>query len=243
MPQCDLTVTQTLSGSTRTDTIDLRKGAVFGRIGQRDGEVQNYTIRTPEGVTSGNYANLLAFRGTPDDIPSVRSAMNSGRLIDLHHLFAWNPMTFGRNLVSDVIDPMLAVGGPGATSSVFFYANNSSLSVTQVKSEALSSAKTSGEATNAASPNTILQGILTTVLPFNQKLDTLLTLVDSGKATKGELAFYHNLIGVFFNVQVPSIASNIKGVSADPTGAGITATRLALLRDLIPFSLPAATPF
>jgi hypothetical protein len=240
LPRCDLTVTQTFDGTNRKDTLDLRKGAVFARIGQREGEVQDYTIHTPEGTSSPNYPNMLAFRGSPDDVPGVRAALNSGRLIDPHRLLAWNPISFGPNLVSDVVNPIMAAGASGTnTSSMFFYTPSQSLSVGQVQSEVIATNKTSGEATNADNPNTILQNILTAVAPYNQKLTKLLYLVDSGTATKGELAFYHNLLSVYFTDQVPSIANNTKG----QTSTGITESRLALLRDLIPFKLPEATSF
>lgn len=242
MPETDLTVTQTFDGTHRTDRIDLEKGAVFGRVGKREGEVQDFTIHTPEGVSSGDCANLLAFRGSMADIPALRSAMNTGRLINPHRLFAWDPPALGRNLISDVVAPLIGV--PSSGSTIFYYAPNQSLDVNQVQSVVIAAKGTDGkEGPNADDPNRVLQGILTTVLPFNQKLNGLLSVINGGTATNKEIAFYKGLISVYFDTQIPAITTNISGLPSGATDAGIRASKLALIRDLEPFNTPAATPF
>ena len=242
MPHCDLTVTQSFDGTTRKDALDLRLGAVFSRVGKRSGETQDYQVRTSEGSTGAQCPNMLAFRGTADDIPALRTAMNSGLLLDPHRLLAWNPISLGRNLVSDVANPLLgALPGKSSTSTMFFYANNSSLNVSEVQSQVLAADQTSGQNTgNTNNPNTILQGILLTVVPYNTKLNALLADVNNGSPTPRQLAFYHELISVFFDNQVPGIAKK----NGSNTQAEIAATRQILLRDLNPFgNTPLATPF
>ena len=239
-PLCDLTVTQTLAGATRKDTLDLRRGAVFSRIGKRSGEVEDYQVRTPEGSTGAQTPNMLAFRGTADDIPALRKATASGLILDLHRLLAWNPVSFGRSLISDVANPMLgAPKSTGSTSTVFYYAPTTSLNLTTVQNQVFASNQTSGQnSTNANNPNTILQGILLSIAPFNLKLNALLSAINSGNATKNETNFYHSLITVFFTQQVPLISKNAGSNSV----LGIEETHLTLLRDLRPFSVPAVTP-
>ncbi len=100
MPNCELVVTQALSGTTRTDSINLEAGAVFSRIGQRDGETENYTITTPEGTTAAQTNDMLAYRGAPDDLrpsPITTTRLDLGRT----HLLAWNPSP-SHGLISDV---------------------------------------------------------------------------------------------------------------------------------------------
>ena len=98
MPGCELIVTQTLTGPLRTNVIDLKSGAVFSRIGHRDGETENYSVSTPEGVTGAESNDMMAFRGTPDD---VRSSGLTKLDLDTKTLLAWDPApTHG--LISDV---------------------------------------------------------------------------------------------------------------------------------------------
>lgn len=239
MPRCELTVTQTFDGTTRKDALDLTKGAVFSRVGKRAGEVEDYQVRTPEGSTGAECANMLAFRGTADDVPAVRTTLNMGANWDGHQLLAWNPSPLSRNLISDVVNPLIGAGASN-TNTMFFYAPGASLNLNQIQHVVIASNTSNGQnGPSAANPNTVLQNILLQVAPFNLKLNALLTIVNSGSATPGQLAFYHGLITVFFNTQVPDIAKQVKGSSA----AGINAAALALLRDLRPFSVPAATPF
>lgn len=239
MPKCDLTITQSMEGSTRHNLVELRHGAVFSRIGSRDGELQDYEVRTPEGSTKADTANMLAFRGTEADLPGVRSARNLLNL-DRHTLLAWNPVSLGRNLASDVIRPLFGAIIPPPT-SVFYYASGTTLNPSQIGRLAIASTVTNGQNSpnSPNDPNTILQGVLTQVLPFNTKLNALLTIVNSGNATRSQLGFYHNLISVFFTKQIPGIAKK----SGASSTAGIQATALALLRDLRPFQVPRVTPF
>jgi hypothetical protein len=250
-PRCDLTINQEYDGSTRKDFVDLRTGAVFSRVGKHDGEVEDYQVRTPEGSTAAETPNMLAFRGTADDIPALRTAMNSGLLSDPRQLLAWNPTSLGAGLLSDVVDPVLGslkVGGGGSPSTVFYYANGQTVNITTIQAQAQAVQKTNGHnSPNANDPNTILQGIMMTIAPFNSKLATLLNDINGGKATAGELKFYRNLIVLFFQQQVPGIANGLintyKRSNTLPATAGITATQLALLNDLRLFDVEPATSF
>ena len=118
MPRCELTVTQTFDGTTRKDALDLTKGAVFSRVGKRAGEIQDYQVVTPEGSTGAECANMLAFRGTADDVPGVRTTMNGRLNFDRHQLLAWNPSPMSRNLISDVVNPI--IGAPSSANTMFF---------------------------------------------------------------------------------------------------------------------------
>jgi hypothetical protein len=239
MPKCELTVTQSVEGNTRKDALNLFKGAVFSRIGQRPGEVQEYTVSTPEGSTGAQCANMLAFRGSADDVPGVRTTMSLGPDFDRHQLLAWNPPLLGRGLVSDVVNPIFGATSPGS-STIFYYAAGSSVNVNQVQNVVMASNQSSGhngpDIGGAADPNTILQGILLQVAPFNVKLNTLLTQIDNGTATASEIAFYHNLISVFFSKQIPGISQKNSGTAA------YQLTIQALLRDLQPFVMEDASP-
>jgi len=100
MPGCELVVTQTLIGPIRTNVIDLKSGAVFSRIGHREGETENYSVSTPEGVTGAEANDMMAFRGTPDDV-RVHSVTKAKLNLDTRTLLAWDPApTHG--LISDV---------------------------------------------------------------------------------------------------------------------------------------------
>ncbi len=154
MPRCELTVTQTFDGTTRKDALDLSRGAVFSRIGKRTGEIEDYQVRTPEGSTGAECANMLAFRGTADDVPGVRTTMNSGLNWDRHQLLAWNPSPLGRNLISDVASPLIGANS-AATNTIFFYAPGASLNLSQIQHVVLASNASNGQnSPNAANPNT-----------------------------------------------------------------------------------------
>ena len=246
MPRCELTVTQTFDGTTRKNTLDLTKGAFFSRVGKRAGEVEDYQIRTPEGSTGAESANMLAFRGTADDVPSDRTAMTGVLNWSRHELLAWNPAPLGRNLISDVVNPLISASGSTTTSTMFFFApNTKAVNLSQIPSLVLASNQSTGQngpsISGIPNPNTVLQGYLQQVAPLNTKLNALLAIVNGksgAAATPSQLAFYHGLVTVFFDSQVPNIAK--LGLSPSAT---TNATTLALLRDLKPFAVPAATPF
>ncbi len=52
MPNANASVTQQVVGTERQTTVNLQKGAVFSRVGHRDGETQKYQVQTPEGVAA-----------------------------------------------------------------------------------------------------------------------------------------------------------------------------------------------
>lgn len=52
VPDSGMTVTQGMEGTVRHTLIDLKKGAVFSRVGKRPGETQKYEVQTPEGVAA-----------------------------------------------------------------------------------------------------------------------------------------------------------------------------------------------
>jgi len=123
----------------------------------------------------------------------------------------------------------------------FFAPNNKAVNLSTIPNIVLSSQQTNGQngGNTTTNPNGVLQTILLQVAPFNTKLIALVGIINSGNATPSELAFYHNLLTVFFDSQVSAIAKQTAGSQA----AAFNATALALLRDLKPFSIPAATPF
>ncbi len=62
MPDSEAKVSQSMVGSTRSTHIDLHEGTVFSRVGHRDGERQDYEVRTPEGVAAARGTQLLSNR-------------------------------------------------------------------------------------------------------------------------------------------------------------------------------------
>jgi hypothetical protein len=50
IPNSEVQITQQVSGSLRTTTVELHDGTVFSRVGHRPGETQNYQVETPEGL-------------------------------------------------------------------------------------------------------------------------------------------------------------------------------------------------
>jgi hypothetical protein len=91
MPNCELVVTQTLANSVRTDVINLHHGAVFSRIGHRDGETENYSVVTPEGTSDSGARDMLAYRGTAAELRGGISTTRAGLVLDERNLLAWNP--------------------------------------------------------------------------------------------------------------------------------------------------------
>jgi hypothetical protein len=121
MPKCALVVTQTLAGSLRTNVINLQAGAVFARIGQRNGETENFSIITPEGTSEEGATDMLAYRGSPDDL-RAGATVRAG-FLDTGRLLAWDPAP-SHGLISDV--PGLGLGGisfgaMSPSSTYFFY--------------------------------------------------------------------------------------------------------------------------
>ena len=254
MPRCELTVTQSFDGTVRKTLIDLERGAVFSRVGQRSGETQDYQIRTPEGVTDAETSEMCSFRGSAEDLHSTATTMNSGLVLDRKWLLAWNPTSLGHGLISDVVDPVLAAADTphGEMGTFFFFASNiPSLSVRNIKHTVLPSedlkndlglGRNSPNTSFINDPDAVLQAILITLQPFNFKLHELLSAVNSGTANQCELAFYHNLISVFFGQQLPAITKEYKGQN-NALGKTIYAASQALKQDLAPFTTMSCTPY
>lgn len=249
MPQCDLTVTQSFDGIVRKDTLDLRRGAVFSRVGQRSGETQDYQVRTPEGATDAESTDMLAYRGTPDYLQGATTTMNTRLAWDRKQLLAWSPVSLDRGLIRDVADSLLAI--PKLTSpsvsTYFYYVSTSTSSTPYPVSTIKQYVITSGQAPGQNAPagvvqafenaNNTLQTILKALQPYNVKLNTLINAVNNGTASPSDLAYYHNLITVFFNQQMPSIPSNLR--NKDAIFAAILQAEGALRIDL---AAPSLTP-
>ncbi len=256
MPNCELTVTQSFDGTVRKTLLDLEHGAVFSRVGRRAGEVEDFKVRTAEGVMDATTPDMLAFRGSLDELQGKKTAMNLGRGWNRKGLLAWSPFSMGRNLISDQVDPMfggIKTIGPGATGSTppppvtntYFYlaTNVPGFNLKNIKELVLSSY--AGAAQNSSfstDSQKVLQAILVGLQPFNFKLHDLLYRFNSGTGTPGDIAFYKNLITVFFDTQIPSIDSEFSGSHSALIKETIAAAA-ALKQDLQPFGTTLATPY
>jgi hypothetical protein len=58
LPNSEIAITHHLEGSVRHTYIDLHRGTAFSRIGRRDGEKQDYEVRTPEGTAIAKGTNI-----------------------------------------------------------------------------------------------------------------------------------------------------------------------------------------
>jgi hypothetical protein len=70
-PNSGVIVAQNMEGTVRHTTVDLKKGAVFSRVGKRPGETQNYEVRTPDGVAAARgteYLVVMFTFTTPDGV-------------------------------------------------------------------------------------------------------------------------------------------------------------------------------
>jgi len=268
MPGCELVVTQTLTGPIRTNVIDLKSGAVFSRIGHRDGETENYSVTTPEGVTGAESNDMMAFRGTPDDVRA--SSFTKTKLnLDLRTLLAWDPApTHG--LISDVpgwdlanVDPKNKgddqKGGDqkdnqkstqkGSPNTYFYYCQSGgSVQSDNVRHQVFCRDDHDNQGGNEGrhdhqecKPQIVLQQILETLQPYNCKLKQVLTDIDSGKATKAEQQFYHKLITVFFCVQEPGIVDQFENDKKKFDKNADVYSKI-LKQDLNEFGLPCLTP-
>jgi hypothetical protein len=256
MPGCELVVTQTLAGPVRTNVIDLKSGAVFSRIGHRDGETENYSVSTPEGVTGAEANDMMAFRGTPDDVRA--SSFTKARLnLDTRTLLAWNPApTHG--LVSDVpgwdlADVEPTKGAQKGNPNTYFYYCESGGSVQSDNVRHQVFCHDDGDGHNAGGghggrhdhqeckPQVVLQQILETLQPYNCKLKQVLGDIDSGTATKAEKQFYHKLTTVFFCVQEPGIVDQFEN-NRKKFDKNADVYSKILRQDLNEFGLPCLTP-
>ena len=67
LPDTEAKVSQKLTGSTRHTKVNLQQGAVFSRVGHRDGEAQDYEVSTPEGVAAARGTEFADYRGKGSD--------------------------------------------------------------------------------------------------------------------------------------------------------------------------------
>ena len=256
MPHCALTVTQSFDGAVRKTTLDLERGAVFSRVGRRAGEVQDYQVRSAEGVMDATSPDMLAFRGNLEELQPGKTAMNLGRSWDRKGLLAWSPFSMDRSLISDEVDPMfggIKTIGPGSTgptrpppvtNTYFYLANNvPGFNLKNIKELVLSSYAGAAQNTSfSADSQKVLQAILVGLQPFNFKLHDLLYRFNSGTGTAGDVAFYKNLITVFFDSQIPAIDGEFNGTRGALVKETIAAAA-ALKQDLQPFGTALCTPY
>jgi hypothetical protein len=185
--------------------------------------------------------------------------MNSGLVVDKKLLLAWNPVSLGRGLISDVVPLLATAQTPVVASTYFFFPRHTSshLDARDIRPVVLTKqdvrdtmnlpslfahGKNGGNLPSISAPDKVLQAILVALQPFNFKLNDMLYRHNSGTGTPGDEAFYHNLITVFFDQQLPGIANNYKGTPGG-IGIAISAASLALKQDLQPFGTSAVTPF
>ena len=50
MPDTEVQLDQQMNGTIRKTTVALHEGTVFSRVGHRDGETEDYQVKSPEGV-------------------------------------------------------------------------------------------------------------------------------------------------------------------------------------------------
>ena len=213
MPNCELVVTQAVSGSIRTDVINLHAGAVFSRVGHRDGETENYSVCTPEGTSDPGVSDMLAFRGTPADLRNISTA-RTRLALDPTHLFAWDPAP-AHGLISDVASSDMGILTPiGNILSTYFYYTGfaggfrQTLNASQIRTEVLTNLVPNAEPSQSE-PDYVLQAILLTLQPFNVKLNQLLNAINKGTETAAQLKYYHCLVTVFFDDQAPGVINDI----------------------------------
>jgi len=242
MPKCELTVTQSLDGAVRKTLIALERGPVFSRVGQRDGETQDFKIQTPEGTTSAETAEMLSFRGTLADVQNgTATAMNSGLILDRKQLLAWNPTSLNGNHISDIVDPMFTVS-PNPLSTYYFYLK-SGANISLANIEYLYFPGTSVTPSNATK---ILENVLVALQPFNYKLQAVVFRINSGIATKYDLVYFQNLSSIYLNTQLPNLLSAV-GLSGQPLPKNLQnlfmGASLLINQVLAPFITPSLTPF
>jgi len=270
MPNCELAVTQTLAGPVRTDVIRLQRGAVFSRIGHREGETENYSVATPEGTTSNETTDMLAFRGTPADLRHEPNAQTQV-FHELSHLYAWNPAV-EKGLISDV--PFLNMGmddkgshdnqgnqggpphqgNPGGQQgqggqnqdTYFYYCNGSGQQVYSGNIPCQVYGNQQGGNQRGAPPGNnqtqyVLEQILETLQPYNTKLTAVLANINTGTGTTAEQEFYHNLVTVFFCEQEPGIVQQFEQ-DKKSFNLHTDAYNNVLDQDLQEFGFPSLTP-
>jgi hypothetical protein len=242
MPRCELTVTQTLDGAVRKTLIDLQRGAVFSRVGQHSGETQDYKVRTPEGVADAETPDMLAFRGTLDDLNGTATTMNSGLVLNRKRLLAWSPAPLGHGWISDIADPVLGVPTLAGPPSTYFYFAKNTLS--EISHQVFASSSALFSHPNSPSfnnPTAVLQGVLTELQPLNFKLQGVLSRLRNGASGPGDVSFYHNLVSITFTEKIDGQTYVLHTFSNAKKGGGIRPGGRGQV--MLPFITPPITPF
>jgi hypothetical protein len=212
MPQCELVVTQTLQDSTRKIVLDLHRGAVFTRVGHRDGETESFQVHSAEGSADASKGEMMAFRGVLADLQGIKTTMRSGLVLNNQNLLAWNPAPAARGLISDV--PLSNLGiltsiGPVASTYYYSVVNHLTINAVDIRPEIFTN-NTGNAVPSESEPDAVLQDVMLVLQPFNVKLYNLLKVINAGTETSSELAFYQNLITLFFNKQAPNLISDLE---------------------------------
>jgi hypothetical protein len=243
MPQCELVVTQNLEGSTRNIVLDLHRGAVFARAGRRDGERQNFEVHSPEGNADANSSELMAFRGSPADLQGVKTTMRSGLVLDKTRLLAWNAPAASRHLLSDLPQDSLGILtsiGPVPSTYYYFAGSKVILNAVQIQHEIFTN-NTGNAVPSQSEPDAVLQSVMLMLQPFNLKLIRLLNAINAGTESSAQLSYYHGLVKVFFDQQVPGLIGNLEH---RPNGFSVILNQdsAILFQDLRNFSINSLTP-
>ncbi len=241
-----LKITQDMNGTVRKTTLDLERGAVFSRIGHRPGETQDYQIRTPEGVAAARGTEMLAFRGSMEDLKPAKTTLNAGLAWARNRLLAWNPTSLGHGQMSDVANPMLAAAASGNNHFYVFVAKGTVECRVNGQIFKVISGQGSELGVTVMPPTDdagkILQAILEILQPLNVKLEDLLIRINNHTASAADLVFYKNLIVIFFDNQLPSIVQEFEDYP-NPFLDILPLARRALNQDLQPFGTNPLTPF
>ncbi|MEI9998255.1 MAG: hypothetical protein WDO13_03330 [Verrucomicrobiota bacterium] len=200
MPGCELVVTQSVGNAVRRTLLDLHHGAVFTRVGRRDGETQDFEVRTADGSSAAETREMLAFRGTLADLPDNRTARYGSPIDDRRRLFAWASAPAAPGLLRDIPDERFGVLPPAPPpATYFFYPGAGNRLDGALIRHTVFSGFGGSDTSTPGNPDAVLRGVLVMLQPFNVKLNELIARIDSGTATAGEKAFYRNLTAISFS--------------------------------------------
>ncbi len=114
------------------------------------------------------------------------------------------------------------------------------MNANQIRQQVLSNFSPSATASDSE-PDYVLQAVLLSLQPFNVKLVGLLKAINNGTETSAQLTYYHNLVTVFFDEQVPGV---INDVLHHPNGYAhvLNQDSAILWQDLREFTITPLTP-